>query len=59
MKTPRRLITDEEAVAALTGHRYFRPHRTPIQLLNRATDPMLPVSSPTCSRCCARWTSRA
>ncbi|WP_151481857.1 radical SAM protein [Streptomyces albicerus] len=46
MKTPRALMTDEEAVAALTGHRYFRPHRTPLQLFNRATDPMLPVVKP-------------
>ncbi|MFF9982842.1 radical SAM protein [Streptomyces erythrochromogenes] len=43
MKTPRALMTDEEAVALLTGHKYFRRHRTPIQLFNRATDPMLPV----------------
>jgi hypothetical protein len=31
---------------ALTGHKYFRPHRTPIQIFNRATDPMLPVVKP-------------
>ncbi|MFM9629837.1 MULTISPECIES: radical SAM protein [Streptomyces] len=42
MKTPRRLMSDEDAVALLVNHPYFRPHRTPIQLLNRATDPMLP-----------------
>ncbi|WP_280267929.1 radical SAM protein [Nocardia wallacei] len=42
MKVPRALMDDEEAAALLTGHRYFRPHITPIQLLNRATDPMLP-----------------
>ncbi|MEU7086786.1 radical SAM protein [Streptomyces achromogenes] len=46
MKTPRRLMSDEAAVEALVGHRYFRPGRTPIQLLNRATDPMLPVVKP-------------
>ncbi|WP_225846868.1 radical SAM protein [Streptomyces sp. HPF1205] len=46
MKVPRRLMSDEDAVTALTGHRYFRPHKTPIQLLNRATDPMLPVVKP-------------
>lgn len=46
LKTPRRLMSDEDAVAALTGHRYFRPHKTPIQLFNRATDPMLPVVKP-------------
>ncbi len=46
MKTPKRLMTDEAAVAALVGHPYFRPHRTPIQLFNRATDPMLPVVKP-------------
>jgi len=46
MKTPRALMTDENAVTALTGHRYFRPHLTPIQVFNRATDPMLPPVKP-------------
>ncbi|MFD7104925.1 radical SAM protein [Streptomyces celluloflavus] len=46
MKVPRRLMSDEEAVRRLVGHSYFRPHKTPIQLLNRATDPMLPVVKP-------------
>ncbi|MEC3995357.1 radical SAM protein [Actinacidiphila sp. DG2A-62] len=46
LKAPRRLMSDEEAVQALIGHRYFRPHKTPIQLFNRATDPMLPVVKP-------------
>ncbi|WP_327359649.1 radical SAM protein [Streptomyces sp. NBC_01304] len=46
LKTPRRLMTDEEAVALLVGHPYFRPHQTPLQLLNRATDPMLPIVKP-------------
>ncbi|MGW2332253.1 radical SAM protein [Streptomyces sp. NPDC001700] len=46
MKLPRRLMSDEQAVAELVEHPYFRPHRTPIQLLNRATDPMLPVVKP-------------
>ncbi|MFD8117814.1 radical SAM protein [Streptomyces microflavus] len=46
MKVPRRLMSDEEAVLQLVGHPYFRAHRTPIQLLNRATDPMLPAVKP-------------
>ncbi|MFI6085009.1 radical SAM protein [Streptomyces sp. NPDC051217] len=46
MKTPRRLMSDEEAVTHLVGHPYFQPHKTPIQLLNRATDPMLPIVKP-------------
>jgi DNA repair photolyase len=46
MKTPKRLMTDEAAVAALVDHPYFRPHLTPIQVFNRATDPMLPVVKP-------------
>ncbi|MDH6134275.1 DNA repair photolyase [Kitasatospora sp. MAA4] len=46
LKTPRALMSDEAAVTLLTGHRYFRTHRTPIQLFNRATDPMLPVVKP-------------
>ncbi|MFJ5779304.1 radical SAM protein [Streptomyces sp. NPDC093094] len=46
MKTPRALMSDEAAVALLVGHPYFRPHRTPVQVFNRATDPMLPVVKP-------------
>ncbi|MFH0246123.1 hypothetical protein ACGRHY_27740 [Streptomyces sp. HK10] len=46
MKAPRALMSDEDAVAALVGHRYFRPHRTPLQVFNRATDPLLPVVKP-------------
>ncbi|MFJ2818524.1 radical SAM protein [Streptomyces sp. NPDC087294] len=46
MKVPRRLMSDDDAVQRLMGHPYFRPHRTPIQLLNRATDPMLPAVKP-------------
>ncbi|MFI9100732.1 radical SAM protein [Streptomyces fildesensis] len=43
MKAPRALMSDEAAVNALLTHRYFRPHVTPLQLFNKATDPMLPV----------------
>ncbi|GAB2790850.1 hypothetical protein GCM10027199_78620 [Amycolatopsis magusensis] len=46
MKLPRRLMTDTNAVELLTSHRYFQRHTTPIQLFNRATDPMLPVVKP-------------
>ncbi|WP_306745177.1 hypothetical protein [Saccharothrix yanglingensis] len=46
MKVPRALLPDEDAVRALVGHRFFRPHVTPVQLLNRATDPMLPAVKP-------------
>ncbi|MGW3563050.1 radical SAM protein [Streptomyces sp. NPDC000941] len=46
MKLPRRLMSDQAAVSALVDHPYFRPHKTPIQLLNRATDPMLPAVKP-------------
>ncbi|GAB2773499.1 radical SAM protein [Streptomyces daliensis] len=46
MKTPRALMSDEDAVTALTTHRYFQPGRTPLQLFNRATDPMLPGVKP-------------
>jgi DNA repair photolyase len=42
LATPRAVITDAEAVAELVGHRYFRAHRTPLQIFNRATDPFLP-----------------
>jgi DNA repair photolyase len=46
MKVPRALMREEQAAALLVGHRYFVPHVTPIQLLNRATDPMLPRVKP-------------
>ncbi|MFB6988611.1 radical SAM protein [Streptomyces sp. NPDC056178] len=46
MKVPRRLMSDEEAVTRLVRHPYFRAHKTPVQLLNRATDPMLPIVKP-------------
>lgn len=42
MKIPRALMSDEDAVEALVEHPYFQPHLTPVQLFNRATDPMLP-----------------
>lgn len=46
MKLPRALMREEQAAEALVGHPFFQPHVTPIQLLNRATDPMLPVVKP-------------
>jgi DNA repair photolyase len=46
MKVPRAIMREAEAAELLTGHHYFQPHVTPIQLLNRATDPMLPVVKP-------------
>lgn len=41
-RQPRALLRDDEAVEQVVGHRYFRPHVTPLQLFNRATDPFLP-----------------
>jgi DNA repair photolyase len=41
-RKPLALMTDEQAFEQLISHRYFQPHITPIQLFNRATDPMLP-----------------
>jgi len=46
MKVPRALMRESEAFDRLVRHPYFRPHVTPIQLLNRATDPMLPAVKP-------------
>lgn len=40
-QTPTALMSDADAVAELVGHRYFRPHTTPLQIFNRATDPFL------------------
>jgi DNA repair photolyase len=43
---PTALMSDESAVEALVGHRYFQPHVTPVQVFNRATDPFLPQVAP-------------
>lgn len=43
MKEPRSLMSDDEAVELLVSHRFFQPHLTPIQIFNRATDPLLPA----------------
>lgn len=45
-RQPRAMMPDAEAVEHLVNHQYFRPHRTPIQLFNRATDPFLPNVRP-------------
>jgi len=46
LKVPRALMRESQAVELLVNHRYFRAHVTPVQLLNRATDPMLPTVKP-------------
>lgn len=46
MKVPRALLREAQAAELLVGHRFFQPHVTPVQLLNRATDPMLPAVKP-------------
>lgn len=46
MKQPHILKSDEAAVDELLKHRFFVPHRTPLQLFNRATDPFLPAVRP-------------
>ena len=45
-RVPRALMPDAEAVRQLVRHRYFRPHVTPLQIFNRATDPFLPAVRP-------------
>jgi DNA repair photolyase len=45
-RQPRALMPDAEAVERLVSHRYFRAHVTPVQVLNRATDPFLPSVRP-------------
>lgn len=42
MRQPRALMSDADAVQTLVNHGFFQPHRTPIQIFNRATDPFLP-----------------
>lgn len=46
MKIPHALMSDDEAVASLLGHRHFVADRTPLQLFNKATDPLLPTVKP-------------
>lgn len=46
MKIPRALISDDEAVELLVKHQYFEAHATPVQIFNRATDPMLAIVKP-------------
>ncbi|GLY51327.1 radical SAM protein [Lentzea sp. NBRC 102530] len=46
MRVPRALMREEEAVDRLITHPHFEPGVTPIQLLNRATDPMLQAVKP-------------
>lgn len=57
MKVPRALMREDEAVERLITHPYFEPHVTPIQLLNRATDPMLQAVKPHLFKCSASSTS--
>ncbi len=45
-RVPRALMSDGEAVEELVNHRYFQPHVTPVQVLNRATDPFVPSVRP-------------
>ena len=45
-RQPQALMSDAEAVERLVSHRYFQPHVTPVQVLNRATDPFLPSVRP-------------
>lgn len=46
MRRPTMLMSDQEAVDQLLAHEHFVPHRTPLQLFNRATDPLLPEVKP-------------
>jgi DNA repair photolyase len=45
-RQPCALMSDADAVEQLVRHRYFQPHVTPLQVLNRATDPFLPAVRP-------------
>jgi DNA repair photolyase len=46
VKLPHLLCSTDEAIEQLVTHPAFRPHITPIQLLNKATDPFLPGVKP-------------
>ena len=45
-RQPRAVMPDAAAVDRLVSHRYFHAHVTPIQVLNRVTDPFLPLVRP-------------
>lgn len=45
-KIPQLLVPTDEAVRLLVTHPEFRPHTTPIQVFNKATDPFLPGVKP-------------
>jgi hypothetical protein len=45
-RQPRALMSDAEAAERLVSYRYFQPHITPLQLLNRMTDPFVPPVRP-------------
>lgn len=45
-KTPHLLCDTGQAIEMLLSHEAFRPSVTPIQLLNKATDPFLPAVKP-------------
>ncbi|MBM0240316.1 hypothetical protein JNW88_30320, partial [Micromonospora sp. ATA32] len=45
-KIPTLLVPTQDAIELLIGHKAFRPHITPIQLFNKATDPFLPGVKP-------------
>jgi DNA repair photolyase len=46
VKVPHLLCPTDDAIRQLTTHPAFQPHSTPIQLLNKATDPFLPAVKP-------------
>jgi DNA repair photolyase len=46
VKVPHLLCPTGDAIGQLTTHPAFQPHSTPIQLLNKATDPFLPAVKP-------------
>lgn len=46
VKKPHLLMPTDEAILGLITHEAFRPHITPIQLFNKATDPFLPGVKP-------------
>ena len=46
VKTPQLLVPTDQAISLLTSHPGFRPHVTPVQLFNKATDPFLPGVKP-------------
>jgi hypothetical protein len=54
-RAPRAMLPDAEAVEQLVTHRHFQAHVTPLQILNRVTDPFLPNAAARLTETLTAW----